>query len=225
MTAIASSVPKGASPPVIHPARDRISQARSNLAIVPITIEQYQQMIQQGIVPEDSTVELLRGILVRKDRSVIGEDPMGHSAMHVLVVSLLAALALRINSDKCYLQIRLPIDCPPDGEPEPDAAVIRGNPRDYADHIPSAQTDVTCVVEAAHSSLDRDREDKLPIYASAGVPHYVIINLQNRTVEVYTDPDRGSDQYRSKATLTEGQTLTLMLPTGTLEVAVKDILP
>src|SRR5437763_4952677 len=90
-----------------------LERVRGTISIVPITIEQYQKMIEQQIVPEDSTVELLRGILVRKDRSVIGEDPMGHSPLHVVVVALLTGLAAKINSDTAHLQIQLPISCPP----------------------------------------------------------------------------------------------------------------
>src|SRR5215213_8282414 len=84
------------------PAKSRggtspVAEAVQRASIVPITIEQYQRMIDQGIVPEDSTVELLRGVLVRKDRSAIGEDPMGHSPAHKMVVALLTALAAKIN--------------------------------------------------------------------------------------------------------------------------------
>jgi Uma2 family endonuclease len=202
-----------------------VERVRDMVSIVPITIEQYQKMIAEQIVPEDSAVELLRGMLVRKNRSVIGEDPMGHSPLHVMIVALLTALASKINSATAYLQIQLPIDCPPDSSPEPDAAIIRGNPRDYLNHIPNASTDVTCVIEASHSSLERDREDKLPIYAAAGIPQYIIINLQNRTLEVHTDPDSQSQEYRTKVTLAAGQTVSLTLPSGSLAIQVSELLP
>jgi hypothetical protein len=42
-----------------------VAQAVARAAIVPLTGEQYRRMIEQGIVPEDSSVELLRGVLVR----------------------------------------------------------------------------------------------------------------------------------------------------------------
>jgi len=181
-------------------------------------------MIEEGIVPEDSTVELLRGVMVRKDRSVIGEDPKRHSPLHVLVVSLLTALAGRINCDRWYLQIQLPVVCPPDGAPEPDAAIVRGAPRDYVDRLPAAG-DVSCVIEVAHSSLERDREDKLPSYAAAGIGQYVIINLQNMTVEVYEQPDAAGGQYRKRVTLERGERLELKLPDGVFGVEVGEVLP
>lgn len=201
-----------------------VAAAMARASIVPITVEQYHRMVEEGILPEDGSVELLGGVLVRKDRSAPGEDAMGHSPLHKLVVALLSALATRINGPACHLQIQLPVSCPPDGEPEPDASVVRGAPRDYADRIPGPG-DVSCVIEAAHSSLERDREDKLPIYAAAGMPQYVLINLTNLTIEVYTDPDASTGQYRTKVTLDKTDTLSLRLPNGPLAVSAADVLP
>jgi Uma2 family endonuclease len=181
-------------------------------------------MVKHGIVPEDGTIELLRGVLVRKDRSGPGEDPTGHSPLHKLVVARLTAVAARINGPHCHMQIQLPVSCPPDGEPEPDASIVRGIPRDYADRIPGSP-DVSCVIEVSHSSLERDREDKLPIYAATGIPQYVLINLVNNTIEVHSDPDPDAEQYRTKATLIKGGTLSLILPHGGLEVPAADVLP
>ncbi|HXE54504.1 MAG TPA: hypothetical protein VN541_15895 [Tepidisphaeraceae bacterium] len=59
-----------------------VAQAVARASIVPLTIAQYERMISEGIVPEDSTTELLCGVIVRKDRSSPGEDPMGHSPLH-----------------------------------------------------------------------------------------------------------------------------------------------
>src|SRR4051812_43496274 len=82
-----------------------MEEALARASVVPLTVEQYQRMIEEGIVPEDSTVELLRGVLVRKDRSVIEEDRRAHSPVHGHIVALLTSLAGRINSEKQHLQI------------------------------------------------------------------------------------------------------------------------
>jgi Uma2 family endonuclease len=201
-----------------------MEEALARVSVVPLTVDQYVRMIEKGIVSEDGGVELLRGVLVRKDRSVIGEDQMGHSPLHVMIVSLLTALAARINGERRYLQIQLPVVCAPDSAPEPDAAIVRGAPRDYADRLPAAG-DVSCVIEASHSSLERDREDKLPLYAAAAVPQYVIINLQNQTVEVYSDPDPAGKQYRTRPTVEPGGTVELQQPEGTFTIATSELLP
>jgi Uma2 family endonuclease len=207
-----------------HVRSSPIADAVARASVVPLTVEQYERMIEQGILAEDASVELLRGVLVRKDRGVIGEGPMVHGALHVLVVSLLTDLAARVRTDRWHMKFQLPVRCPPDGAPEPDGYIVRGGPRDYADRVPSAD-DVTCVIEAAHSSLDRDREDKLPIYAAAGIGQYVLINLQNSTIEVYEEPDRAGEQYRSHHTVERGGTIELRLPEGSFAVAARDLLP
>jgi Uma2 family endonuclease len=201
-----------------------VVEAIARASILPLTIPQYQRMISENIVPEGSTVELLRGVIVRKNRSSPGEDPMGHSPLHRMIIALLTALTVKINSDSRHMQIQSPIACPPDGAPEPDAAVIRGNPREYASRLPGPG-DVSCVIEASHSSLDRDREDKLPIYAAAGIPQYIILNLFSNTVEIHTDPDRQLQEYRTKVTRERHETITLVLPDGVLEIPAADVLP
>ena len=44
------------------------------------------------------------------------------------------------------------------------------------------------VIEVAISALHYDREYKLPLYASARVPEYWIVDAEANTVEVYTKP-------------------------------------
>jgi hypothetical protein len=61
-----------------------LADAVAAASLFPLNVEQYQQMIDQGIVPEDSSVELLRGELVLKNRTSPGEDSMGHSPLHRL---------------------------------------------------------------------------------------------------------------------------------------------
>jgi hypothetical protein len=44
------------------------------------------------------------------------------------------------------------------------------------------------VIEVADASLRLDRTTKLRVYADSGIGQYVIINLVDRVVEVYTEP-------------------------------------
>ena len=143
-------------------------------------------MLRAGLLPEDATTELLDGCLVRTDRSTHGGDPMAHSPGHRYTVCRLTTLAAAIDGPDRHVQIQLPIVCGPNQMPEPDFAVVRGPDADNAARLPTA-ADVLCVIEISDSSLERDREEKLPIYARAGVPQYVILNLRNRTGEAYGD--------------------------------------
>jgi hypothetical protein len=190
-----------------------------------LTADKYHRMIQDGIIADDATTELLDGIIVNKDRSVLGGDPMGHSPLHAMVVSLLAELAVRINGPSRHLRTQLPISISAWSEPEPDAAIVRGRARDYREKIPAA-ADVFCVIEAAHSSLGRDRDDKLPAYAGGGIPQYVIINLAADSIEIHGDPDAASATYRTQITAGRGQIVRLFLGNSDfLEIAAEELLP
>jgi hypothetical protein len=91
--------------------------------------------------------------------------------------------------------------------PEPDFAVIRGVLDDCTD-LPSAG-DAFTVVEVADASYERDSGEKLAGYARAGIAQYVILNLRNRTAEVYTNPNTASGTYASLHVVSEGQKLLL----------------
>jgi hypothetical protein len=123
------------------------------------------------------------------------------------------------------LQVQLPIVVAPDHEPEPDGAVVVGAYENFNERLPSA-AEVSCVIEVAHSSLERDEEDKLPIYATAGIPQYLIVNLRIGAVEEYTDPDPISARYRTKATFGPADSIHLRLgDSEALQIVAADLLP
>src|SRR5439155_7534462 len=132
--------------------------------IVPINVEQYHQMIRQGILPDGAPVELIDGLLVWKDRSAQGSDPRSHGPRHGLTIKRLQRLDARLKSFDCHLQLQLPITLSDTSEPEPDAAIVKGAPEGYSDQHPTA-TDVIAAIEVSDSSLRFDRSTKLRKYA------------------------------------------------------------
>jgi Uma2 family endonuclease len=193
--------------------------------LYPLTIEQYHWMITHGIMPEGEPYELLDGHLVRKDRSAVGEDPMTVGHDHTFVVQFLERLDRRLEPRGCHMRCQQPVSLPPYDEPEPDGAIIRGQWDDYRKRHPGAK-DVLCVIEVADASLKRDRTTKLRIYATAGIPTYLIINLPERCVEVYTQPRRRAGRYGRPTVLPPEQEVEFPTAAGEpLRVAVKELLP
>jgi Uma2 family endonuclease len=194
-------------------------------AVVRFTIDDVQAMIRERIIPEDASTELLDGLVVVKDRAARGEEITVHGTRHSLVVALLARLAARIDTPLRHVRSQLPLICDEINAPEPDAAVVRGVVRDYAQRLPSAP-DAFCVVEVADSSYERDSEHKFAIYARASVPQYLIVNLRNDTVELYTEPESESAVYREKRVLKRDESLLLHVGADdSVSVLVDDILP
>ncbi|HLE85759.1 MAG TPA: Uma2 family endonuclease [Thermoanaerobaculia bacterium] len=193
------------------------------LELLPLSVEQYDRMIEEGILPEDTGVELLDGVMVRKDRGDAGGDPMTVGEAHAYVVKQLAYLGLRLDPTRLHLQTQQPIVIPGAGEPEPDAAIVVrpitaiGKPH---------AADVSCVIEVAGTSIERDRTTKLRHYARGGIPQYVILNLQDWSAEEYLEPEPAPGTYASRRVSSSSGSLDLRLDGETrLQVAVGGLFP
>lgn len=168
--------------------------------LVSLTVSQYHRMIETGILPEGEPIHLIDGLLVRKDRSKAGGDPMTVGPGHAESVKKLIPLDSKLRRRGCHIQVQQPVTLPPDNEPEPDGAVVYGRPEDYHGRHPGAK-DIACVIEVSDSSLRDDRTTMQRIYADHAVPQYVIVNLPEQLVEVYTEPLVGHGRYGRVVTL------------------------
>jgi len=103
-----------------------------------------------------------------------------------------------------------------DSEPEPDLMV---SPLD--DYDTAHPDEAYLLIEVSESSLSKDRGIKRRIYAERGVPEYWIVNLVDRCVEVYTEPQ--GDGYRTLVTYERGQSIRLARFED-VEVRVSDVM-
>ena len=193
--------------------------------IARLTVDQVHAMLDAGILRDGDPVELIDGVLVRKDRSEQGDDPWTIGKKHNLVIKLLLGLDRELAGAGCHMQAQGPVCLPPQDEPEPDGAVLRGEPRTYAERLPTAR-DALAVFEVADSSLPYDRTVKLALYARTSIPQYVIVNLKQACLEVHEGPDAEVGRYGHTRVLRAGDTLDLNVGGGTtLAVAAARILP
>ena len=184
-----------------------------------LSIEQYQRIAEAGIIGPADRVEFIEGLLVKK---------MTKYPPHIIAAELLTRLMGRILPDGWFLSMENPVSIPErQSEPEPDAQVVRGDPRDYADrkHGPG---DAALVIELSQSSYAFDRRCKWRLYARSSVPIYWILDLNRRLLEVFTDPTGPADEpyYRQARTYGPGDVVPLVLEgVEVARVAVDDLLP
>ena len=124
-----------------------------------LSIDQYHQMIQSGILTDDDPVELLEGWLVSN---------MPKNPPHSVATQLTRQVLERFLPAGWHVDTQEPITTDT-SEPEPDVTVVRGDRRDYLDHHPGPE-DVALLVEVADASLQRDRGSKKRLYARARIP-------------------------------------------------------
>jgi Uma2 family endonuclease len=179
----------------------------------PVSVKTYHAMLDKGILNSGDRVELLDGIIVEKP---VVNPP------HRISTRLARQALDRVVPPGWYVDEQKPITLHT-SEPEPDIAVIRGNTRDYFDRHPGAG-DVGLAMEIADSSLDRDRIFKKRIYAAAGIPYYWLLNLNTRSLEVYSEPMDG--EYTRRIVYKSSSSVEVLLDgkiAGT--VRVRDLLP
>jgi hypothetical protein len=172
-----------------------------------ITVQQYHQMIEHGILTEEHPVELIEGVLVKR---------MPKKRRHVAVCAAIRAAMEKQLPEGFHFQGQEPVTLAT-SEPEPDGAIVRGKARDYANH-PTAN-DVAVVFEVADSSLQFDRATKGPMYAAAGIATYVLVNLADDVVEVYTRSTADAPAYDAPRLLRSGDVLELFEPAVRIPVA------
>lgn len=146
------------------------------------TVDEYLRMVEAGILKTDERIELLDGEILKV--SPPGPD---HNAPTGILIRL---LVLGVGSRAVVLPgptLRLSKR----SAPEPDFVLLRPDPRNYRDRYPEPG-DVLLLIEISDSSLRRDRELKLPLYADAGIQEYWIVDVQDEVVEVYTNPSGSS---------------------------------
>jgi Uma2 family endonuclease len=174
------------------------------------TRKEYERMVAKGLFDPEAKVELVEGIVY---------DMAAQGSVHVTGVRLMEKVLQRIFSSGFDIRVQMPLALGRDSEPEPDVAVVEGDARDYTRSHP---TTAILVVEVADKSLGHDRQRKLPLYARSGIPEAWILNLRERTLEVYREPSDGL--YRSRIGLLHEDTVS---PLGRPEavIPVSDLLP
>lgn len=192
--------------------------------LVQFTREDAAALLRMRIIPEDATTELLNGMIVLKDRSARDEDPTMIGKDHRICVERFSNLRIQINSEMRHVESQQPLVCSDTHVPEPDFMVLRGTLESYKD-LPIG-ADAFCVIEVADSSYERDAGQKLWGYARAGILQYIIINLRNRSAEVYTNPDSASGTYPAPQIIPDEGTLSLRVGEADFfTLLLRDVLP
>jgi hypothetical protein len=184
-----------------------------------MSLDQYEAAVAAGVFTKRDRVTLVEGILV----ATTSENPP-----HAISCELCSVALSRILPAGWHVRSNRPLRIPGRASmPEPDAAVARGEIRDYLNGHPEPG-DVALVVEVSNSSLEEDRTLMSFTYGGGGVDCYYIVNLVDRQVEVRTQPSGSSAPlgYRHCEVFLPGQSVPIVID-GTVvgHILVDDLLP
>jgi len=141
------------------------------------TPEQFQKAAEDGWFG-DRKVELLDG-----DVYYMVRNPLHRNC----VWKLYELFTARLDKEQWTITREDDVEMGDDWVPSPDVAVLRGNFDLLKDDLLKG-AEVALLVEVSHKTYARDRGRKLPRYAHNKIPVYWIVNIERRTVEVFSNP-------------------------------------
>ncbi len=142
------------------------------------TVQEYHLMGDTGILGEDDRVELIEGEIVQM--AAIG-------TRHASCVKRLNRRFSIIPEESAILGVQDPIQLTERTEPQPDLVLLQPRADYYATAHPIA-SEVLLLVEVSDSTVDFDRDVKVPNYARSGIQEVWLWDLEVNCLEVYRCP-------------------------------------
>jgi Uma2 family endonuclease len=178
-----------------------------------ITAEEYMRMGAAQVFAPESRLELMEGEIVEM-------APIGSA--HAAVVNALAAEFARAG-DQCIVSVQNPLIVGERSVPQPDVMLLRPrSDRYFAGHPEAA--DAILVVEVSDSTLSSDIDVKVPLYANASVRELWIVDIEQRVLHVFLDPDPEGQMYRAHTRISHDGTVRVAAIDGVV-LSVAELFP
>ena len=171
--------------------------AKPRLNTFRLNVSQYHQMSEAGIFSENDKVELING-------EIIEMSPIGRR--HTACVNRLNSVFSQLLGKKVIIAVQNPIILNNLSEPQPDIALLKPRADFYESGHPQPQ-DVFLLIEVADSSLEYDRDVKIPLYASSGITEVWLVDIYEQVIIVYRYPSENG--YSDIQKLSRGEKMSI----------------
>ncbi|MGI0480988.1 Uma2 family endonuclease [Geminocystis sp. CENA526] len=171
------------------------------------SLKDYHDLIDNGLLA-DKNVELLEGELIE----MAPESPLHSYITRTGTQYLrekLSGLALVIEAHPITLA---------NSEPEPDIAIVKPHAHNYKNRHPFVE-DIFLLIEISNKTLAYDLNDKKKIYAKEGIKEYWVVDINNRQIHVFFNPD--NNDYLNKINISTGIITTQSFPD--LELVIEQL--
>jgi Uma2 family endonuclease len=174
--------------------------------------EQYFALVDRGELRPDDRVELLEGV-------VVSMSPQG--SPHANAIARITALLVPLVGTQAVVRVQCSFRAGRYNVPEPDFAVVPGPLERWEHEHPN---EALLILEVADSSLPTDRLSKAAIYAAAGIPQYLVVNLRGDRVETFAGAEPARARWADVRPAFRGERIALVALPG-CSLAVDDLLP
>ena len=174
--------------------------------------EQYFALVTRGDLRPDDRVELLEGVVV---------SMAAQGSPHANAVARINAVLVPLVAGRGVVRVQCSFRAGRYNIPEPDFAVVPGPLERWEHEHPS---EALLIIEVSDSSLPTDRLSKVAIYAAAGVPQYLVVDLPGDRIETFSAPDAARARWSETRPALRGGHVPLVALPG-LSLAVDEMLP
>ena len=175
------------------------------------TVKEYHLMADAGVFANGERVELIRGEIIKM--ASIGRR-------HAASVNRCNYIFAHKLGTKVIIRIQNPLALDNTSEPEPDVMLLKRKADFYESGHPQP-TDVLLLIEVADSTIDSDRQSKIPLYAEDDITEVWLVDINCECIEVYRYPtERGYQDFQK---FYRGQNLS-SLAFPDIDVTVDEIL-
>lgn len=163
-----------------------------------ITVSEYDRMIEAGIYTENDHIELINGEII---------EIMPKGTKHTSANSKILRFFIKLFDEKVIVRGQDPIRLDNVSQPEPDIVLAKWDEKEYSENHPTP-AEILLIMEISDTTLAYDREAKAQAYSRNGIQQYLLLNLQNETLEDYREPN--ADGYGAKRTYRSGDVFNLV---------------
>jgi Uma2 family endonuclease len=162
------------------------------------TVKEYHLMADAGVFANGERVELIRGEIIKM--ASIGRR-------HAACVNRCNDVFTYKLSGKILVSIQNPLALDNTSQPEPDVMLLKRKADFYESGHPQP-TDVLLLIEVAYSTIDSDRQSKIPVYAEDGITEVWLVDINSECIEVYRYPTEQG--YQDIQKFYRGQNLSIL---------------
>ncbi|WP_293158345.1 MULTISPECIES: Uma2 family endonuclease [unclassified Microcoleus] len=139
------------------------------------TVQEYHLMSEAGVFSDRERVELIEGEIIQM--AAIGRR-------HAARVDRLAEFFGDRVRTRAIIRVQNPISIGDRSEPQPDITLVQRRADFYEESLPNSEN-VLLLVEVADSTVNYDRDVKIPNYARSGIQEVWLVDLVENCLEVY----------------------------------------
>ncbi|PSB51286.1 Uma2 family endonuclease [filamentous cyanobacterium Phorm 6] len=144
------------------------------------TVQEYHLMNEAGVFGENERVELIEGEILQM---------AAISPRHASCLRRLIRQFRQLPEESAILDVQNPIQLTEKTEPQPDVVLLQ--PRaDYYETAHPVPSEVLLLVEVSDSTVDFDRDVKVPNYSRSGIQEVWLWDLEANCLEVYRQPSQ-----------------------------------